>query len=52
MGCLTFFGVLLQILFIALKLCNVINWSWHLVLLPIFIYVIMLIIKFIFLLDE
>lgn len=29
-----FFG-LLQIAFIVLKLCNVISWSWWLVLLPI-----------------
>ncbi len=31
-----FVGVL-QIVFIVLKLCNLINWSWWLVLLPIII---------------
>jgi len=33
----TSFGGLLTILFIALKLCNVINWSWVWVLAPIWI---------------
>lgn len=32
-GGIGFFG-LLQVLFIALKLCGVINWNWFIVLLP------------------
>ena len=31
------FGGLLQITFIILKLCNVINWSWGAVLIPLWI---------------
>lgn len=31
------FGEALTLLFIALKLCNVINWSWALVLTPLWI---------------
>ena len=31
------FSTLLQIAFIVLKLCGVINWSWGLVLLPLWI---------------
>lgn len=31
-----FFG-LLQLAFIVLKLCNVINWNWYLVLIPLMI---------------
>lgn len=38
MGCTSFFVVLLQILFITLKLINVINWSWWWVLSPALIY--------------
>lgn len=38
MGCTKFFVVLLQVLFIALKLCNVINWCWWWVLSPTLIY--------------
>ena len=34
-GGVSFFGVL-GIVFIVLKLCGVINWSWWLVLLPIY----------------
>lgn len=34
-GGIGFFG-LLGIVFITLKLCNVINWSWWLVLLPLY----------------
>lgn len=37
-GGIGFIG-LLQLAFIILKLCNVITWSWGLVLLPIFISV-------------
>lgn len=33
------FGGLLQITFIVLKLCKVINWSWWLVCLPVIISV-------------
>lgn len=33
------FVTLLQIAFIVLKLCNVINWSWVLVMLPLIISV-------------
>ena len=39
MGCGSFFIVLLQVLFIALKLCGVIAWSWVVVLIPLFVYV-------------
>lgn len=35
---------LLQIVFIVLKLCGVIDWSWWLVLLPIIIWVAVLIV--------
>lgn len=35
-GGMTFLGVL-QIVFIVLKLCKVINWSWWLVLIPLWI---------------
>lgn len=38
MGCTSFFVVLLQVLFIALKLLNVINWSWWWVFSPALIY--------------
>ena len=31
------FGMLLQLAFIILKLCNVINWNWVLVLMPMLI---------------
>ena len=31
------FGTLLQIILIVLKFCNVITWSWGLVLLPLWI---------------
>ena len=37
MGCGDLFLVLLQIVFIVLKLCGVIAWHWALVLLPIII---------------
>lgn len=37
MGCGDLFLVLLQIVFIVLKLCGVITWHWALVLLPIII---------------
>ena len=39
MGCITFFLVLLQILFLGLKLTNHIDWSWWLVLMPLIFYV-------------
>lgn len=38
-----FFG-LLQLIFIVLKLTNVINWSWIIVLLPIIVYAIIILI--------
>lgn len=34
-----FFGAL-QIVFIALKLCKVINWSWWIVLIPLWIEIV------------
>lgn len=37
LGCLPGFSTLLTIVFIILKLCNVINWSWIWVLSPIWI---------------
>lgn len=43
-----FFG-LLQIVFIALKLCGVINWSWGLVLIPVWIWLIIFIGSIVFL---
>lgn len=42
-GGITFLGVL-QIVFIVLKLCKVINWSWWLVLIPLWIELIISII--------
>lgn len=42
-GGLTFSG-LLQVAFIVLKLCKVINWSWWWVLSPLWISIILLII--------
>ena len=44
------FGSTLTILFIALKLTNIINWSWWLVLLPLGIVPIILIVVFIIIL--
>lgn len=37
LGCLPGFSTLLTIVFITLKLCNVINWSWIWVISPIWI---------------
>lgn len=37
LGCLPGFSTLLTIVFITLKLCNVINWSWVWILSPIWI---------------
>lgn len=37
-GCITLIAVLEQIIFIELKLLNVINWSWWYVLSPTLIY--------------
>lgn len=34
----TTFVILLQLAFIILKLCNVIAWSWVLVLMPLIVY--------------
>lgn len=45
-GTRSFFGLLvglLTIVFVALKLCNVINWSWWWVLSPLWIYAILVI---------
>ena len=36
-GAGTIFVILLQIAFIILKLCNVITWSWVLVLMPLIV---------------
>lgn len=37
---LYFFMAALQIAFIVLKICGVINWSWWVVLIPIILFVI------------
>lgn len=37
---LDFFMAALQIAFIVLKICGVINWSWWVVLIPIILFVI------------
>ena len=37
-GAGTIFVVLLQLVFIILKLCNVIAWSWVFVLMPLIVY--------------
>ena len=54
-GAGTTFVILLQLAFIILKLCNVITWSWVLVLMPLIVYVcvwfILLIILVIALMD-
>ena len=54
-GAGTTFVILLQLAFIILKLCNVITWSWVLVLMPLIVYVgvwfILLIILVISLMD-
>lgn len=45
-GTRSYFGLLvglLTIVFVALKLCNVINWSWWWVLSPLWIYAILVI---------
>lgn len=38
MGCLSFFVVLLQVLFIGLKLTNQIDWGWLVVFMPFLVY--------------
>lgn len=45
-GGMGFFSVL-QLIFIVLKLCKVITWSWWIVLIPIWIEVALIIILFI-----
>ena len=50
-GGLTFSG-LLQVAFIVLKLCNVINWSWWWVLSPLWISIILLIVGIIIYMCE
>ena len=40
------FGGLLTIVFIVLKLCNVINWSWMWVFAPLWIPVLLLVVIF------
>ena len=47
-GGIGFVGVV-QIVFIILKLCNVINWSWFWVLSPLWIWVSVLAVIFMFL---
>lgn len=47
-GGIGFFG-LLQLIFIVLKLCNIIQWSWVIVLLPILIETVFCIVLFILL---
>lgn len=37
-------GILLAIIFMTLKLCHVINWSWFLVLLPLYINFLLIIV--------
>lgn len=50
-GGLNFSG-LLQVAFIVLKLCKVINWSWWLVLSPLWVSIILLIIAIIIYMFE
>ena len=38
MGCTSLLSVLLTVVFVTLKLCNVIMWSWWWVLSPIWLY--------------
>ena len=38
MGCLDWILALLQVVFIVLKVCNVIAWSWWLVFIPVYIF--------------
>lgn len=45
-GGIGFLGVL-QIVFIVLKLCKVIDWAWGLVLIPLWIYLFMLLVLFV-----
>lgn len=42
------FGELLQIVFIVLKLCKVINWSWWIVLIPLWFSLLIIIISIIY----
>lgn len=41
----------LQIVFIVLKLCNVINWSWWIVLIPLWVELILFIVVLILILK-
>lgn len=38
MGCLDWILALLQVVFIVLKVCNVIAWNWWLVFIPVYIF--------------
>lgn len=38
MGCGSLLAVLLTVVFVTLKLCNVITWSWWWVVSPVWIY--------------
>ena len=38
MGCGSLLAVLLTVVFVTLKLCNVFNWSWWWVISPVCIY--------------
>lgn len=38
MGCGSLLAVLLTVVFVTLKLCNVITWSWWWVISPVWIY--------------
>ncbi len=38
MGCGSLLAVLLTVVFVTLKLCNVISWSWWWVISPVWIY--------------
>lgn len=46
---LDFFMAALQIAFIVLKICGVINWSWLVVLIPIILFVVINIVAHLFL---
>lgn len=39
MGCLDWLLVLLQVVFIVLKVCNIVAWSWWLVFIPVYVFV-------------
>ena len=50
---LSFMGIL-QIVFIVLKLCKVIDWSWFLVLIPLWIelLIVLIVITYILILEK